>query len=97
MRDPDFDRPITPKKDYDRSESVAARSALVWGILAMFAWLLPPVGLLVAIAGLIRGRQGWNAPEGDRARLGVVLSIFALLLTVWLTAWIVIATRNPNF
>jgi hypothetical protein len=77
-------------------ESLAARSSLVWGIIAMFAWLLPPVGLLVAIAGLIRGRQGWDDPDRDRARLGVVLSVIGLLLTTWLTAWIaVVSTSFP--
>jgi len=74
--------------------SVAATSALAWGIVALFAWLLPPVGLLAALVGIVRGRQGWNAPIGDRARLGVVLSVIALLMTAWLTGWIVVVGRD---
>ncbi len=91
--DPDFDRHVASKRD--RSDPKAATASLIWGIIAMFAWLLPPVGLLVAVAGLVRGRQGWEAPNRDRARLGVVLSVMSLLLNGWLTAWIAFVTHHP--
>ena len=93
--DPDDDRPAKTLKDADDPESVAASASLVWGTIAMFTWLLPPVGVLVAIAGLVLGHRGWNASNGDRARLGVVLSIMSLLLAAWLSVWIVIAAYIP--
>jgi hypothetical protein len=93
-QDPGSDRQVGPDKGLATPNSVAATSALIWGISAMFAWLLPPVGLLVALAGLIQGHQGWNAPNGDRAKLGVVLSVIALLMTAWLTAWIVVVSTS---
>jgi hypothetical protein len=94
--DPDFGRHAGSNKDHATPESVAATSSLVWGVVAMFAWLLPPVGLLVALAGLVRGYRGWNAPNADRARVGVVLSIFALLMVAWLTTWIIVVSTSFN-
>jgi hydrogenase/urease accessory protein HupE len=79
------------------SDSAAARSSLAWGIIAMFAWLVPSVGVLAALAGLVRGYQGRNAPDAARARLGMVLSTIALLMSAWLAGWIWVAMRNPNW
>ncbi len=77
------------------ADSVAATSSLIWGVLAIFAWLLPPVGLLVAVVGLVLGRRGWDAPNGDRAKLGVVLSVMGLLMTGWFAAWIFVVANYP--
>ena len=96
IRDPDFDPPASSLKDAADSESVAATASLACGIIAMFAWLLPPVGLLAGFAGLLLGHQGWHAPNRDRARVGVALSIIALIMSLWLAGWIIIALKDVH-
>ena len=98
MLDPDFDRPAKPSKDAADSESVAATSCLQWGIIAMFTWWIPAFGQVFSIAGLIRGRRGWHASNRDRARLGVVLSVIALMLGLALIALVLECLRTmPDF
>ena len=84
------------RTDQANSEAEAASASLVWGSIATVAWMLPPVGALVAMAGLIRGANGWRAPNRDRARLGVILSVGSLLLNAWWTAWIVVVMHYPS-
>jgi len=67
-----------------------ASTVCLWlGVLAMFTWYIPLLGLGMPVAGLIAGRRGWQAHNRDRARLGAVLCMISLgmglLLLYWLT------------
>ena len=57
-------------------------TALTIGIVAMIAWLLPIVGLPVAVTGLVFGSQGARAQENGKAIAGIVLSAVGLMLTI---------------
>jgi len=50
----------------------------VLGILSLIAWLLPIVGLPVAIVGLVLGFQGVNRQRG-LAIAGIILSSIGLV------------------
>ncbi len=69
----------------------ASSVCLRLGVLAMFTWMVPLLGLGLPVAGLIVGRRGWQAANRARARLGVVLYAMSmgmgLLVLYWLT-WI---------
>jgi hypothetical protein len=92
--DPEFKPPPNSSNSGPGLDPVAGSASLIWGILAMFAWLIPPVGVLVALVGLIRSRQGWHASNRDRARLGAVLAVASLLLSGWLSAWVVVTMHD---
>jgi hypothetical protein len=79
------------KEQPSASESLAATACLALGVTAVFAWLIPTIGLIVASYGLVYGRRGWQAPNRDRARLGVVLAIIAIGLALWLAFWLIMA------
>ncbi len=63
-------------------------AALVLGIVSLVAWLLPLVGLPVAVVGIVlgflaRGRVArGEATNGGAARWGLVLSVIGLVLTL---------------
>jgi len=77
--DPEFDRP-------DKSEGRRSRGDSSWslelGIAAMFTWIVPPLGLLIAAAGLASGWRAGLYRDRAKAPLGFVLSAIALALNM---------------
>jgi hypothetical protein len=53
---------------------------LVVGIISMFTWLLPIVGIPVGGVGLFLGIRSRNRGGGTLATIGLVLSAIGLLL-----------------
>ena len=62
--------------------SGVAIAALVLGIVRMFAWCLPILGLPVNVAGLICGVLGLSKNGRGMAMTGIVLSSIGLLFTI---------------
>jgi uncharacterized membrane protein len=59
-----------------------AVASMVLGILGVFAWLLPIIGLPITIVGLVLGAKDLGSPNRGMAVAGLVLSIVGLVLTV---------------
>lgn len=83
-----FDRGGTPAAMPSRTTSGRATAALILGILSIPAALLPILGLIVSIVGLVLGitakgdirRRGLT--NMSHAKWGVILSCIGLLLTI---------------
>jgi hypothetical protein len=57
-------------------------ASLVLGIVSLLAWLLPVVGLPVAIAGLVLGILGRRSTSPGIATSGIVTSCIGLGLSL---------------
>lgn len=86
IHDPEFDPPGLLSKVDDGTGSLAADSSVEWGLLAMFTWMVPMLGQLAVVVGLVRGFRGFHSPNRLRARFGIVLSIISLILQLALIA-----------
>jgi hypothetical protein len=82
MTTPSAARPSTT-----RTEPLAL-AGFILGIVSLLAWLLPLVGIPVAVVGLVLsalGRSRVNrsgAPNGRQATVGLVLSCVGLVLAL---------------
>jgi hypothetical protein len=65
-----------------RRGSGQATASLVLGIVSLIAWLLPIVGLPVAITGLVLGILSASGVKRGMAITGIVLSSIGLVLGV---------------
>ena len=59
-----------------------AIASLVLGLVGLFAWLLPVLGLPITIVGLIMGVLGMKSDNRGMAVAGVVLNIIFLLACI---------------
>jgi hypothetical protein len=59
-----------------------AVTSLVLGIVGMLAWLLPIIGLPVAITGLVFGVRSLNSVNKGMAIAGLTLSIIGTVLSI---------------
>jgi hypothetical protein len=71
-----FDLSLRPKP------SGQATASLILGILALFAWCLPILGLPVTITGLVLGIKNLQAPNRGAAIAGIVLNVIGLVLSL---------------
>jgi len=89
------DERLTPESDTEpelptgrAKTSAAAVLALVFGLLALVTWLLPPLAILFGIIAFILGIVGISKADGHRvtgkgiATTGLVLGLIGLLLGV---------------
>jgi hypothetical protein len=59
-----------------------ATASLVLGIIGMFAWFIPIIGLPIQVIGLVLGIKGWKSSKHWLAVVGVILCIIGLVLTI---------------
>ena len=59
-----------------------AIASMVLGIIGLFAWFLPIIGLPVTITGLVLGIKGKNSANRGMAIAGIVMTIMGLTLSV---------------
>lgn len=59
-----------------------ATAALILGIISLFAWCIPLVGLPTSVVGLVLGVKALNGPARGMAIAGVATSSIGLLLSV---------------
>lgn len=59
-----------------------AVTSLLLGVVGMLAWLLPIIGLPVAIAGLVFGVRSINTEKKGMAIAGLTLSIIGIVLSI---------------
>lgn len=57
-------------------------AALVLGLIGIFAWLIPIIGLPIGIVGLVMGIMGMKRCGKGMAIAGIVLSVLCLVLTI---------------
>ncbi len=57
-------------------------AALVLGIIGLFVWLLPIIGLPLTIVGVVCGSRGLREPKRDIALAGLILSIIGLVASL---------------
>jgi Domain of unknown function (DUF4190) len=65
-----------------RDQSGKAVTSLVLGVVGLFAWCLPILGLPVTIVDLVMGIKGQKSRNQGMATAGIVLNILGLLLSV---------------
>jgi cbb3-type cytochrome oxidase subunit 1 len=72
--------------------------SLVLGCLGVFGWLLPVLGIVMAVVGLVSGIHGYKEDLSRRAKAGIALNIiFLVVAIVWLTVVVVMRFRNQWF
>ena len=59
-----------------------ATASLILGILGLFMWLCPIVGLVVGTVGVVLGIQSNKVHRRRSATAGIVMSIICLVLTL---------------
>ena len=59
-----------------------ASASLVLGGISLAAWIIPFIGLPVAIIGMALGSAGTNSALADKARKGIKFSIIGLVLSI---------------
>ncbi len=69
-----------------------ARASLLFGLVSIVTWFIPLFGLPTSIAGLVLGRKalavkGLAAKPHRSAKIGVVLSVIFLIVTILNMAW----------
>ena len=72
--------PVTDQQP--RKGGKAAKASFVLGLIGLFAWFIPPVGLPLALTGLLLGISGLNRRYKALAAAGITLSIISLIVTV---------------
>lgn len=55
-----------------------ARTSFILGLIGLFAWFIPVIGLPIAITGLIFGIKGLNRQDKKLAATGIALSLISL-------------------
>jgi Na+/proline symporter len=65
-----------------QGNSDLAIASLVLGIISLLAWLLPILGVPIAVVGLVFGVMSRNSPRRRMAIAGMVMSAIGLLAVV---------------
>lgn len=71
-----FDPSLRPKP------SGQATASLILGILSLFGWCLPILGLPLSITGLVLGIKNLEATNRSAAIAGIVMNLIGLLLSL---------------
>ena len=72
--------------------------SLLLGCVGAFSWLLPVLGILITIVGLSFGIRGYIDDLSRRAKVGIVLNILFLEVSIiWLTVIVVMRLRSQWF
>ncbi len=79
---PTLEPEILPKPTPDADRCWAGVTALVLGLINLFAWCLPICGAPLAIAGIIIGVVGLKSPNRGISIAGIILSAIGLILSV---------------
>ncbi len=88
---------LAPLGEPPRLAPSAATICLWLGVVGMFTWLVPLIGMAAPAVGLAAGLRGWRAPDRARARLGLVLSSIALAMGLLMLYWCsLIHNFDPN-
>jgi len=66
----------------DATKNGKATASLVLGIIGLFTWFIPIIGLAVNIVGLVFGIKGLKSLKRGMATAGIVLCIIGLLASV---------------
>jgi hypothetical protein len=81
IQDPEFAGQVTDvKKLGPEGDPLAASCCLLLGIIALFTWMVPALGMAAPLAGLACGRRGWRASNHHRAEIGVWMCVISLVL-----------------
>jgi hypothetical protein len=59
-----------------------ARSSVKIGIIMLIAWVIPVVGVVLAVVGLILGAMDRSGTRPDLARAGIFMNSLGLFLAV---------------
>lgn len=59
-----------------------ATASLILGILGLFMWLCPVVGLVIGVVGLVLGIQSNREHRRRSATAGIIMCVICLVLTV---------------
>lgn len=83
---PSLEPEILPKSTPGTERGWAGVTALVLGLINLFAWCLPICGAPLSIAGIIIGFIGLKTPNRGVSIAGIVLNVIGLILSVIATA-----------
>lgn len=78
-------RPSSPARPYRPGRPDYANlavAALVLGIVTLGAWLIPAVGIFMALVGLVLAYLSQNSPRQQLARIGLILNGLGLLMAL---------------
>ena len=59
-----------------------ARNSVKIGIVMLAAWVVPLLGIILAVAGFVLGITGYSSKKEDLARAGIFLNGFGLFLAM---------------
>ncbi len=62
--------------------SVLARNSVKIGIVMLAAWVVPLLGIILAVAGLVLGITSYSSKKEDLARAGIFLNGLGLFLAI---------------
>lgn len=74
--------PYAPPLPPETGGQGQAIASLVLGILGLFGWCLPCIGLPMGVIGLVLGIRGLNTRGRTMAKVGIVLCIIGLVLAL---------------
>lgn len=97
----DYDRPRPPRRKRrasleDAKGSGAATAGLVIGIFNLFCWCCPFLVFITALVGIVLSSQGLQSRNRAAAVWGIMLSVFAGCLGLFMTAFVIFAVDKAD-
>lgn len=77
-----YQSPETLDSSLRPKPSGQATASLILGILALFGWCLPILGLPISITGLVLGIKNLEAANRGAAIAGIVMNLIGLVLSL---------------
>lgn len=68
--------------NYSSEGQGTATASLILGLFALFAWIIPLIGLPISIAGIITGSISLSKSQSGSAVGGIILSVLGLIGTI---------------
>ena len=82
MIQPSAPYPVPPGSVHPTAGCGKAITSLCLGLFGLIAWILPIIGLLTTITGLVLGIKSLDGPRRGMSTAGIVLCIIGLVASI---------------